>query len=70
MNPLTEQPPLFTASAIARRLNRSPQGILNAIERLRIAPYLDIAAGKFYTEDSVKAIAAGMRRRNGENAQG
>jgi hypothetical protein len=56
---------ILSAHAIARRLHRSPQGVIDAIERLGIAPVLELPSARYYAECQVPVIAAGMRRPNG-----
>lgn len=72
MKKKASQPPgtLISATAIARRIKRSPQGVIDAISRLKIAPALTLPSGNYYPPDAVDAIAAGMRRKNGVKTQG
>lgn len=55
---------LLSANAIARRLHRSPQGVIEAINRLGIPAELELATGRYFAESAVAKIEAGMRRRN------
>jgi hypothetical protein len=56
----------LTATGIARRLGRSHKAVIRAIERLGIPADALLTAGNGYLESRVKQIAAGMRRKNGQ----
>jgi hypothetical protein len=62
--PKHPRPKLLSANAIARRLNRSPQGVLDAIKRLGISPEVTLPNGNYFAESAVKMIEGGMRRHN------
>ena len=64
------RPKILSAHAIARRLRRSPQGVIDAIERLGIRPEHELPSGRYYAESKVAVIEAGMRRPNGVNKEG
>ena len=67
-NPATKP---LSATAIARKLRRSPQGVIEAITRLGILPELDLPSGKYYSNNAVMEIENGMRRPNAaKNAEG
>jgi len=57
-------PKLLSAHAIARRLKRSPQGVLDAIQRLGISPEVMLSSGNYFSESAVAKIESGMRRPN------
>lgn len=61
---------LLSATAIARRLKRSPQGVLDAITRLGVSPELVLPSGSYFSSDVIQLIEKGMRRRNGANKEG
>ena len=63
------RPKILSAHAIAIRLRRSPQGVLDAIERLGITPEYELPSGRYYAESAVVEIARGMRRPNGANKE-
>lgn len=60
----THPPKLLSANAIARQLHRSPQGVLDAIQRLGISPEVTLPSGSYFTESAIAKIESGMRRRN------
>lgn len=64
------RPKILSAHAIAIRLRRSPQGVMDAIERLGIAPEYELPSGRYYAESVVEKIACGMRRPNGAKTEG
>jgi hypothetical protein len=55
---------ILSATSIARKLRRSPQGVIEAITRLGITPALELPSGKYYSEAAVTEIESGMRRPN------
>lgn len=64
---IATDPPLLSAYAIARKIQRSPQSVLDALERLGITPQLSLPSGKYYTDEVADIVASGMRRPNGAN---
>lgn len=60
---------ILSATAIARKIRRSPQGVMDVIKRLGIAPEVSLPSGKYYAEDSVRQISEAMRRPNGANQE-
>lgn len=60
---------ILSATAIARKLRRSPQGVMDAIKRLGLAPEMSLPSGNYYTEDAVQLIDEAMRRPNGANQE-
>ena len=56
----------LSAREIARRLNRSPKGVILAIQRLNIPADGLLPTGDGYLETRVAQIDSGMRRKNGQ----
>lgn len=54
----------ISAYSIARRINRSAQGVMDAIARLDIKPIIELPSGKYYSEECIEVIAESMRRPN------
>lgn len=57
-------PPLLYPSEIARRLKRSPRGVISAIERLNIQAEEQRGRRKLYSQKVVKILQKDMRSPN------
>lgn len=67
--PRTTLPKMISAHGIARALNRSPQGVLDAIGRLGLEPLTETPSGKYYPMSALSQVEAGMRKPNGTRAR-